>query len=355
MNKFFYTLLFILLTTVGYVFAHEDFYATYHYGNVKVRIKTGFEYEEISKVAMLGKLAEKMCEELNYSKPVLLDYVHQYTGRRKPAFFISYDNINTEYLGWGTSKNKNHFWDGNKVVTSEIGDFLEGDAIVIRQFANKFQSHTTLKLLEYAILNLNHIKATQTRVEYNAGYRKWTINSLDTSEIKRMLSISNSELLKKVSDIRVDRPEKDSKQRISYYLKNGRYFLFLKEYNGDTPLLDVDNIFDIKKIGISSAIIFDSDSSFYYVDNPFYHTNGKNNYKISKRHIIKERGGSRPFKIVDLGGRKIAIMFSHFTEWKDKEDDEYVRIGDRTRTLIYSPESDRLIQDLDKILEKETI
>ena len=294
MKRYICTLIVALSMTLGHALAHEDFYAVYHFGNVKVRIKTGFEYEEIKKVAMLGQLAEKMCEELKYSEPILLDFIHLYVGDCIPSFYISYGKVNNESLKWGANQNRSLFLDDNKVVFREIGDFLQGNAIVIRQSANYFQAQTTLKLVEYAISNFSRI------------------NSIDTLEIKKMLNTSNSDLLNSMLEQKVYRQEKNFEYGISYYCQNNRYVIFQKSrYNKrESVITELDNIFDIKQIDNLYAVIFDSDTSFYYVkrsDSIVYEigeTEGKeNNQYISKKQVIENRLGYEPFKVTNIDKR----------------------------------------------------
>jgi hypothetical protein len=62
------------------------------FGNVKVRIKTGFHYEEIKKSWIIGELAYRSCQKLIYSKPVFIDFTHPYVGDYEPDYFLSFDN-----------------------------------------------------------------------------------------------------------------------------------------------------------------------------------------------------------------------------------------------------------------------
>jgi hypothetical protein len=149
MKRYGYILTLILTLTCESVFAHQDFWITQDYGNVKVRIKTGYKYEEIYKVFLFGQLAEQFAKQLNYSGNIFLDFSHHYTGDITPDYFISYDKGNGGY----THKEKGK-------------DLLKKTSIVVRQVARQFDAQTTLKLLEYAILNIENIKSSQTEIEY---------------------------------------------------------------------------------------------------------------------------------------------------------------------------------------------
>ena len=312
------------ILTSGHVLAHEDFYVTKVFGNVTTRIKTGFDYEEINNVAMLGQLAEKLCKALKYSEPVFLDFIHCYVGNCASGFFISYDNVNNEYLKWS-------------------GNPINGDAIVVRQIARHFQSQTTLKLLEYAILNLKHIKSTQRQISYQKGYYRLNPNSIDTLAIKRILITPNSDLLNNTLKIRIDRPDKDFRYGVSYYLQNNRYFV----HRNGAVLFDFDNIYDFKRTGNLGnwVIIFDSDSSFYYA--------GGLSQK-SQRHVIEKPLGYQPFKVEYIGEGKVAIYFWYWK--KEREEDEvgeFFSVGTKQRTLLYLSEEDKLIQNLNKLLKNQ--
>ena len=334
MKKYICILAVAMSMSLGHAYAHEDFYAFYNFGNVKVRIKTGFEYEEINKVAMFGQLAEKMCEELRYSKPVLLDFVHHYVSNYNPNFTISYDKVSNGYLGW---ESKTLLWNGSKVAYSEIGDFIQGDAIVIRQHASYFQAQITLKLLEYAILQFSRI------------------NSIDTLEIKKMLQTPNGDLINSVMNQKIYRPEQNFEYGISYYFQNNRYVIFQKSrYNKrESTIAEIDNIFDIKQVNNLYAIVFDSDTSFYYVKRSDQVTyaigaiEGKENDPyISKKQVI-EKKGHRSFRVTDIDDGTLAISSWYFGKKKIGED---TFVGDFERTMIYFKDEDQVIQDLDKLV-----
>ena len=90
----------------------------------------------------------------------------------------------------------------------------------------------------------------------------------------------------------------------------------------------------------SMAVVFDTDSSFYFINNRY----GEKKKKIvSERHIIQNLNREYPkFNVVRIGGSKIAIYFGYyeFEQWK-------------VRTLIYLIDEDELIQDLDEVINKK--
>lgn len=320
-----YILTLILVLSFRTVFAHQDFWVTKDYGNIKVRITTGFYYEEINKVFIYGELAEKLASLLNYEDQIFLDFNHHYTGDCKPDYFISFDKGTLEYTWNGADKQK---------------PLLSKKSIVIRQVSRQFDAETTLTLLEYAIKNLSDVKSNQKYIEYNENYCQWRIQTLDTLKIKELLQNPLSKEIKAVMTTKIERPEKDFKYGVSYYWKNGRYTLFIRDYKkADVDIATIDNIYDFKKFGSYSAIVFDTDSSFYYASQY-----GQN--IISNRNLIDNTYDYyRPFKVESIGGDKLSIYFFYYTT--------EIGLQPKERTLIYLTDKDKLIQDLDKLIEKE--
>jgi hypothetical protein len=349
------TLIIVLSMNFGNAFAHSDLFYNNNFGNVKTSILTGFQYEEINKVAIFGQLAEKLSKEFNYFDPILLDFTHTYTHSEISDSFISYDSIS--------------YWD------ADSESWLVNKGIVIRQIAKEFQAQPILKLLEYAILNLETIKSTQKQMVYNpypslSNYER-KINTIDTLAIEQILNASNSDLLNNVLKQRVDRPEKEGIDRpegdfrhggISYYWQNNRYFVFFKydswydnlnqkyvNEKREVVLFDVGNIYDFRRFRNWSALIFDTDTSFYsikqHVNTPFglgQHTL-EDKPKISKRQVIENTSGYwlwRPFQIESIGGDKVSITLQS-SNW----DRPY-------RTLLHLVDEDRLIQDLDELVRE---
>ena len=347
------TLITIFMMNHGNAFAHTDFFIDNSFGNVKTSILTGFLYEEINKVSILGQLAEKLSKELNYSNPILLSFTHTYTRDDFSDFFISYDSI--------------RYWDTN----SESSLMVKG--IIIQQFAKEFPVQPTLKLLEYAILNLEKIKSTQAEIEYPKGHYTKKVKTIDVRTIEKLLNASNSDLLNNVLKQRVDRPEQkriDGSERnsihegISYYWQNNRYVVFLKynhwydhsnhkfvNENREVVLFDVENIYDFRRFKNWSAIIFDTDTSFYSVKQHVNTLFGSgqhilaDNPKISQRQVIENTFKFwLPFQIESIGGDKVSIYFGGYGT---------VHVGQQIhRTLIYLADEDRLIQDLNELLKE---
>lgn len=313
-------LTFALILLFESIYAHQDRRYTIFFGNVRVRITTGFEYEEITKVANFGRLAEHLAKNMKYSKPIFLDYEHHYTKYCDPDYFISFDQGKINDYVWSE-----YYPDKN---------VLKKKGIVIRQVSRQFDAQTTLKLLEYAIANSKNIESIQKEIKYDKNYCTWLINTIDTIFINNLLLRPNSDQLNNALSLKIERPGKIFEHGVSYFIRDNKYWIFSRGYKrNDTTLLKLDNIYDLERIG-ESMIVFDTDSSFYFIDNEIP--------KASKRHIIKDKGNFYNKYTVDyIGGEKLSIYI-----WYDFPD-----VGTQpNRNLIYFTDLDELIQDLDKVL-----
>ena len=318
-----YILFFILILTFENAFASSVLVVVKDFGNVKVRIITEV-IEERQKVFLFGQLAEELAKQLNYSKPIFLNFERNF----EFGYFISYDKGNIQYSRESTAKN-----------------FLNDSAIVIRQFARQFDAQTTLKLLEYAILNIENIKSSQTPIEYKRN--KWIINSIDTTLIKQILNKPNSILVNNVLNLKFKRYE-ESNFGISYYLQNNKYTVFTKHHIKDTTFIitTFDDIYALTKIDNHSMVVFDTDSSFYFIDKSItltyyedgsYYFQDENEKTVSERHIIQNLNGYyAPFEVKYIGGNKLAIY-------------SRLQIREQERTLIYLIDEDKLI-DIDELI-----
>lgn len=301
--------------------AHQDFWATRDYGNVKVRIETGFDYEEINKSWIIAELARRLCVELNYNEPVFIDLHHHYTSDCDPDYFISFDKgaIQETYR------------------TEQTRSILKANSLVVREVARSFSPETTLRLLEYAILNFDAIRSEQKSILYEQNYCQWKIHTIDTLKLKEVANANLSGRVAKILSTRVDRGAKPS--TINYYFENGTYGVYYTDYSTkDSFLLELKNIYQFSVLSAAEALVFDSDSSFYYV-----HAYGTP--KVSGRHIIEDaRNNFRPIEVVKTGAHFATLSFSY----SNKEKWIFVE-----RSLLYNRKTDELVQDLDSAIKKQ--
>lgn len=303
----------ILTLNFGTVFGHQDFWVIRDYGNIKVRVKSGFDYEEINKAFIIGELAQVLVKDLGYSKQVFLDFNHHYTSDCESDYFISFDN----------GKIKEPWEDYTKK------NLLNEKALVVRQVARTFDVISTLKLLEYSIMNIEIVKSSQRQIEYNQNYCNWTINSVDTLLIDKQISQEMSPLVAKVFKLKIERPDKDFRNGISYYWLEGRYYIFFRQVgHEDKVILELPRIYNFQRIESNATLIFDSDRAFYCIT-------ADNELVVSKHHEIMDTFEHyRPYRITKISEKKLSIYFCGF--------------GTGERTLVYSMSNDELDQGLKK-------
>lgn len=303
----------ILTLNLGSLYGHEDFWITRDYGNVKVRVKSGFDFEEINKAFIIGQLSQALVKDLGYSKQVFLDFDHHYTGDCEPDYFISFDDGNI----------KEPWEDYNKK------DLFKGRAIVVRQVARTFDVVTTLKLLEYSVLNNDIIKSSQRQIEYNQNYCNWTINSIDTLLIDKQVSKDMSPLIAEIFKLKIERPDKDFRNGVSYYWLEGKYYIFVRQDGQeDKVVLVLPRIYNLQRIESNITVVFDSDRAFYCVT--------ADNQLVVSTHqeIVDASNHYRPYRVSKISEKELSIYFSS------------VRTGERT--LVYSIINDELQQGVKK-------
>jgi hypothetical protein len=318
-------LLGIVLAVSQLAYGHSDFYREQDFGNVKVRIKTGFDYEEIKKAWIIGELSQKLCEQARYKRPIFIDFVHHYTSDCVPDYFLSYDD-GTIVESWGDRQEK---------------PIAEGNALVIRQVSRKFTPAITLKLLEYAIANQKRIKDEQKKLAYHKNYCQWSVQSIDTAQARAIAMGRISGEVQRILNTRIYRQEKDGKPKgeVSYYFQDNQYHLFCNDNTAkDSVLLRVDNVHQLKKLPYGKAIVFDSDSSFYAIEGVYAP-------QVSRRYIIENIGRHyQPIPVQLVGELKVAFPFG-----------ERLRMGKvKERIALYRFDKDELIQDLDALLDEKT-
>lgn len=280
-------LVFSFIPTLG----HEDFWLTREYGNIKVRVKSGFDYEEINKAFIIGQLAQSLVKDLGYTKQIFIDFNHHYTNDCEPDYFISFDDGKIKYQ-----------WEDNNQEK-----LFDGNAVVIRQVARSFDVVATLKLVEYSVLNIKKVKSLQKEIEYNQNFCDWTINSIDTLLIDKLVTLSTSPLVEKTCSMKIERPDEDFRYGLSYYWQNGKYYVFLRR-NGqeDEVVLELPTIYNIQKIDSEINLIFDSDSSFYCITTA-------NQIVVSKQHeIVDTFEYYRPYYVTRVSNNKLSIYFEWF-------------------------------------------
>ncbi len=329
-------LVLILLPSANTVLADEPGYSIRDCGNVKVRIETGFEYEEINKVAIIGELARRLTKNLGYRETVFLDFEHFYTRDCDADYFVSFDDgADPEVLTW------------TPPTSRKPEPFLKSPALVIRQVSRSFDVATTLKLVEYAVSHVAEIKRDQQLRIHKDRYDHWQALSIDKDKITKIIAAPISPTIEEVWREPTFRPgtERSMSSGLSYYFAGGKFVVYSWRYDLEKPLLSLEDIYDFQKVLGSQALVYDTDESFYYVANRYRMRS------CSKRHVIEDTHDyHRPYETQSLGHDKIAICFSYRVPGQPADKRSPIPRR-KQRVLIYRPEQDDLVQDLDELLD----
>nr|WP_321226019.1 hypothetical protein [uncultured Psychroserpens sp.] len=130
----------ILLLFISFnCFAHKDKVINETYGNVKVYIRTGFDYLDIDKIKIVGQLSEKLSSRLKYKDTLLIEYIQDYTNNYSDdLYMLEYNNSNYK------------LFDG---IKPEYEIESNNNGLSVRIYADRIRIIDILKLVEFSITN----------------------------------------------------------------------------------------------------------------------------------------------------------------------------------------------------------
>lgn len=284
-------ILILLLFSIN-SFAHKDkvFFETY--GNVKVYMRTGFDYSDIDKIKIIGKLSEKLSKNLNYKDTIFVEYIQDYTDYYSDDLYIlEYNNSNFKLANGFKSQ-----------ISSETNNY----GLSVRIYADRIKILDILKYVEYLINNKEETNNYLTRK--NIGYNHYEeqqylepINSEATDDkfLEKILS-KESETIKNLINQKIS-VKTEEIYGIEIYWKNDK-FIFEDKHIKEKQ----EFIFEVKdyyySISVSKyeLLIFIDENSFYFI----------NGIKEKKRKINKIANGSYvPVRIVDLDDKILIYDF----------------------------------------------
>lgn len=238
--------------------SHQDSWHVMTFDNVRVRIKTGLECEEIKKSFIIGELAAKLAKELNYKKPILLSFHHNY--------IVLKESEDYDYYSIKIGKGK---YDKRYSKRFDKRFALKKNGIVISQRDDFFEAGKTLQLLEYAIENVGKLKQSVP------ASRKLQIPII--ASIDSISYLKNVPILKKQPSDRVT-----TFLQTKVYAYNGTLNYYYKEDSFHFVKIegkDTSDLIQLKNVVLTRRnIVFDTDTSFYYLDK-----------QVSDRHTVNLR------------------------------------------------------------------
>lgn len=351
-------LVIVFVISTKYGLCHSDYIYSNKINNVTVQITTGFKYEEISKSFMLGYYANKLTLFYSYRKDIVINYRHAYTKNIIPSYYLSFGKGEYNATGGVCSNSK-----GVKSIANMQGKLLDAQGLVINIYSSKLDFYEVLNLIEYGIENEKEIKLNQKEIYTNANYTYWqySFKSIDTIAIKNIVLKKSKAISKILSEpcYRFDDFTKKYKKQmnprngVSYFFKDSLFYIRgVRFQSSDSVSLTLSNIVFYKQLDYESAIVFDTDSSFYYTGwTPHERT------IISNRQIIRNRNPKyNPIEVYKVSGDKIFMTFwqNYHIEKRYENGGSLSLDSSRERTIFYNPKTDLLIQDVDSVLIKTT-
>lgn len=247
--------LIIFALFVNKSFAHKDRVYRNTYGNVKTMIRTGFTFSEIQKVQIIGRLTEELLGKLQYKDTVLLEFRHDYTNRYSDFKLVELGNTQIDYLlNHGNFSIKTQRWSHRKTTVK---------GICVRQIGKEFDILSTLKLVEYSVLNKKKFKNEKIFFldegfnENGEIYKnRYKFLGLNLSKVSEVLFTKQSSLLKSILDTEVQFIDKLNIKGLwrnfTYTFTNGKL-----EFNSNQLFC----VLELKK----GLIIFETCSKFKYL------------------------------------------------------------------------------------------
>lgn len=346
LTKYIYILFFLLLSSIQVNATEGDWLAIRKIGKVKTTIKMmSKQHEECQKAIIICELADSLLFDLNFNHDIRINFEHLYFLKEKN--YIFFNRSEPGYALYLKSYDKGPM---------EI-------CLSIRSY--EFDVEKALKLLDYAVKNYKRLRKEYPEKEYKYNCKEFNFdffeyNKGEGSTIERLYYseslISNTEVqtalqqpaskdVKKVMEKKIYRPlekgEVNPTEGISYYMQNGKYYIFHRIYDytykksKDTIVLVINSIFQFEsKKSNPRAIVFDSYCSFYFIDK-------FNNSFLSKRQVIPDlKTFYWPFEVQFSGSSIIHIT----------KPQQMVLYSDRN--IIYRIKDNLLIPDLDAVLDK---
>lgn len=300
------TIILIILPLM--IWAHQDKYYIYEYNNVTLRFKTGFFFEEINNAKIIGKYAALLCDSMDYHKPILLDFIHDYghTYQGKTFSFLNVGSEEYELVSYYEQR-YDSLLDENVFHMVPYSDSIENTEnvekevyavpriskhkkIVIRQFGFHFDITQSMNLVYYAITNKARVK-TESRTDILSSYLRNMYYKLETlpSSLVDSIKSTTTTFVQSILQTKVYR-EVDSVDRhrlyYSYYSKNGQLHIFGGIHDKEIVLDTIEQIysFNPREYMPEGLFVFETPNSFrkYELSTLFSDYEGKR----SKRHNI---------------------------------------------------------------------
>lgn len=270
-------------------FAHKDKVIGKKYGNVKIYMKTGFDYSDIDKIQIVGQLSEKLSERLHYKDTIFIEYIQDYTNKYdNDLYILEFNNSNYKIIGG---------------IKSEYTIKSNNSGLSVRIYADRINVVEILKLVEFTITNKEKTNSYLTNKEIGFNrYEEQPLISIATDDkIIGGIYSSESELIKELINERVLVKEQDN-YGIEIYWKNDKFIFEYNHIHSDKQefVFELKDYFYHKYVNVNDILIFVDKNSFYFLDG----TDDK------KKELIRiDNSSYAPLIVMDFGNK---LLFHPF-------------------------------------------
>lgn len=299
----------IFISTVSLAKAHKDVYVDETYGNVRVFLKTGFQYSDVEKIKIIGKLSEKLALRLSHKGAIFVEYIQDYTNMYDKDIYTFDNNVN-----WGFNNGlRNNF---------EPDEIKPG--ISIRINANKVNIIDVLSLVEYAIINKDNLSKILVSQKVTDRWGKndveleFKIKSIPNELLKQIFA-QKSLLIQELISERTYVNEVDL-IGVQTYWTNDKFTFEYKFREEPVKLLEVEDYYYYLNFDYENLLVFIDSDKFYYAK-----PNDENN------NILLEINSNTyvPFRAYTMLGNKIVL----YNSWNKPPNDFYVLLKDQRKVI----------------------
>lgn len=331
MHKFI-ILIVIYLTTIGRsnCYSNTQYWRRDTFERVIISFEVHGDRTAFEKTRIIGKLAAQLCKELNFKNYIYMDfdYDDQSQPFRTPRVnsYISIDDGN-RHSGFELMTIRRNL---SQEDTLAFFKKIKKKYIHLRQQGNNFSIYNSLKLLEFAIMNRETIIKDEKiywidDFVFKGIFIDTLINTINSKELVKTFSHS------------IFLTEEDRFYGLGCYWLNNEYHIYFgRPDDASAEIYRVNDLFQIDRLSDRELMIFDTDTSFYYI-----------------RHEVPERENCVQRKIIN----SIEREFTHYLVinlWSDKVHilSNFYYSPFKQKSMLYLTLSNTLIDDFDELIER---
>jgi len=225
------------------------------------------------------------------------EYIQKYFPSFKGKVYLEFDfyDETEDRLLYG-------LFQGREWENAEKNRPVKGKGIRIQYFQSLNSSENILKLLEYALQNLNKVKR----------------GNISESTISQIFNENTSHKVNSILELKVNR--KLERSYTEYYLQNDKYY-FTDYFNKDSVYLVVDRIYQIISEYYLGTIIFDTDTTGYFYS--------RKTRELSEKFVIQNKKSSFYFRHTSSDEQRKRIYFEYKPYIYDDPKRKFVYLTDK--------------------------